>query len=229
MKSVIFAAGKGTRMGEFTRDIPKPLIEIKGKPILDYVLNSLPDDTDEIIIVTGYLEERIKKHFGGSFKGRPIKYVAQNKDMSGTGGALWSAKEFILNDKFLALNGDDIYAPAFLNEMAEKPLAFGVAEREWDGYLSVLVDENGNVRGMKQKEGKKLVSVGAYTLDGRIFGRKPFLIRNGEYSLPRTVIDMAGKTPVKTVFTDNWLPINTPEDIIRAEKLVPDLLWKRGS
>ena len=65
MQAVILAAGKGTRMRPLTYDIPKPMLPIKGKPVLEYTLSFLPDDIDEVIIVVNYLGKHIKKYFGG--------------------------------------------------------------------------------------------------------------------------------------------------------------------
>ena len=222
MKSVIFAGGKGTRMGDLARDIPKHLIEVKGRPILARVLESLPEKTDGAVVVIRHLGEKIKNHFGNSFNGIALEYVLQDEKMPGTGGALWSAKDLLEGDKFLVLNGDDVYDPRFLKAMAEESLAFGVTEKVWDRYLSVEADENGNFSGLADKKGKKLVATGAYMLDERIFGYEPVLASSGEFVLPRTVLKMAGEHPVKLVQTGSFLSINTPEDLKIAEELLSE-------
>jgi len=220
MKSVIFAGGKGTRMGCLARDIPKHLINVKGKPVLSRVLESLPSETDGAILVIRHFGEKIKDYFGGSFNGVPIEYVLQDEKMPGTGGALWSAKDVLDGGRFLVLNGDDIYEPGFLEAMAGESLAFGVTEREWDRYFSVEADGNGNLSGLAEKSGKKMVSTGAYTLDSRIFGYEPVLAKSGEYVLPRTVLKMAKDHPIKLVQASSFLSINTPEDLKIAESLI---------
>ena len=215
MQSIIFAGGKGTRMGELTYDTPKPLLNLQGKPILEHILESLPDRIDQIIIVINYLGEKIKNYFGNSFNGLPIEYVSQNSNMPGTGGALWSAKNLI-NNQFLILNSDDIHSLDFLTQMTESPLALGVAKKEWDGYLAVLADNYGNLCDLVPQDGQKLISTGAYTLDKRIFEYEPFLTSNKEYSLPRTVLKMAKDYPIKLIYSDFFMPINTPEDLKKA-------------
>ena len=217
MQSIIFAGGKGTRMGELTRDTPKPLLNLQGRPILEHVLESLPDKIDHIIVIINYLGEKIKNYFGDSFNGLPIEYVLQDSNMPGTGGALWSAKDLI-NNQFLILNGDDIHSPDFLIQMTECPLAFGVAKKEWDGYLAVLADDGGNLCDLALQSGQKLISTGAYTLDKRIFEYEPFLTSNQEYSLPRTVLKMAKDFPIKLIHSDFFMSINTPEDLKKAEE-----------
>jgi bifunctional UDP-N-acetylglucosamine pyrophosphorylase/glucosamine-1-phosphate N-acetyltransferase len=222
MKSVILAGGKGTRMGLLARDIPKHLINVRGKPILCRILESLPRETDGAVLVIRHFGEKIKDYFGGSFNGIPLEYVLQDEKMPGTGGALWSAKDIVRGGKFLVLNGDDIYVPGFLGMMAEEDLAFGVTEREWDRYFSVETDENGNLSDLVEKSGKKLVSTGAYTLDGRIFEYEPVLAKSGEYVLPRTVLKMAKDYPIKLVRASSFVSINTPEDLKIAESIISE-------
>ncbi len=219
MQSIIFAGGKGTRMGELTRDIPKPLLILKDKPILEHVLESLPDKIDQIIVTTGYLGEKIKNYFRDSFNGLPIEYVLQDSNMPGTGGALWSAKDLI-NNQFLILNSDDIHSPDFLTQITESPLAFGVAKKEWDGYLAVLADNDGNLCDLVSQSGQKLISTGVYALDKRIFEYEPFLTSNKEYSLPRTILKMTKDYPIKLIHSDFFMPINTPEDLRKATEII---------
>lgn len=65
MKAVILAAGKGTRMRELTQDIPKPMLKVQGRPILEHIVTGLVSSgIREIFIVTGYQAETIERHFG---------------------------------------------------------------------------------------------------------------------------------------------------------------------
>ncbi len=207
-------------MGGLAREIPKHLIEVGGKPILGRVLESLPEETDGAVVVIRHLGDKIKNHFGNSFNGIALEYVLQDEKMPGTGGALWSARGLLGEGKFLVLNGDDVYGADFIKKMAGESLAFGVTEKEWDRYLSVEADENGNLRDLAEKSGKKMVSTGAYTLDGRIFGYGLVLSSRGEYILPRTVLQMAKDYPIKLVHADKFISINTPEDLKIAEELI---------
>lgn len=108
MQAVILAAGVGIRMRPLTETVPKPLLKVAGKPLIEYTLAALPNEIDEVIIVIGYLGEQIIKHFGESFDGKKIRYVKQ-KNLEGTARALFEAREFI-TDRFLVLMSDDIYS-----------------------------------------------------------------------------------------------------------------------
>jgi len=105
-----------------TLDMPKQLLVLGGKPILEHIFDSLPDEIDEIIIVVGYLGGKIIEHFGGNFKGRKIKYVWQ-KQKRGTWDALLSAQEHIGKGKFLMLYGDDIIDKKSIKKLLKHELA----------------------------------------------------------------------------------------------------------
>jgi NDP-sugar pyrophosphorylase family protein len=92
MQCVILAAGKGTRLRPLTDTIPKPLVKVAGRPLLDHIVEALPSSVNELIIVTGYLEEQIHTHCGKSFHGRKVTYVHQ-EEQKGTAHALWLCKD----------------------------------------------------------------------------------------------------------------------------------------
>ena len=76
MQAVILAAGRGVRMGALTESTPKPMLQIKGRTLLEYKLAALPEEVDEVIIVVGYLGGMIQSHFGGEYNGNlPKKEV----------------------------------------------------------------------------------------------------------------------------------------------------------
>ena len=79
MQLVILAAGKGTRMEPVTHKIPKPMVPLLGKPKLEWTLENLPSEIDEVLIVINHLGKQIEDHFGDEFCGKPIKYVLQEK------------------------------------------------------------------------------------------------------------------------------------------------------
>ena len=88
MKAVIMAGGKGTRIREVAADIPKPMIRVKRKPVLEYQLLNLKENgIRDIILVVGYLSDSIKAYFGdGSQLGLNIEYINEDEPL-GTAGA----------------------------------------------------------------------------------------------------------------------------------------------
>src|SRR5258706_9543142 len=107
MKAVILAAGKGTRMRNLTNEMPKPMLQVQGRPILEHILQGiLAADIREIFIVTGFRAEVVEDYFGdGSKWGCRIAYGRQVVQ-DGTGKAPELAKEFIGSSPFLLTYGD---------------------------------------------------------------------------------------------------------------------------
>ncbi len=107
MKAVILAGGFGSRMGDICAEIPKPLIEISGKPILAYQIEALKEQgVVDFVFVVGYLGEKIKEYFSdGSDFGVNISYFFEAEPL-GTAGALFHLG---LKEDFLLLNGDLIF------------------------------------------------------------------------------------------------------------------------
>ncbi len=108
MKVVIMAGGKGTRIASIANDIPKPMISINGKTILEYEIQNLKDQGyHEIILVVGHLGHIIQDYFkDGSKFGVNIKYFKEETPL-GTAGALYYLKDELTEDFFL-LNGDAV-------------------------------------------------------------------------------------------------------------------------
>ncbi|HIJ99122.1 TPA: NTP transferase domain-containing protein [archaeon] len=105
-QALILAGGEGTRLRPFTYEIPKPLIPIKGKPMLEHIINHLlAYGVKNFILSVGYMSEKIISHFGDGKKlGVHIDYVIE-KERLGTAGPLRLAKD-LLEEDFLMLNGD---------------------------------------------------------------------------------------------------------------------------
>ena len=107
MKAFILAAGKGERLKPLTNDCPKPLILIKGKPLLEWNLIKLRSaGINEVVINLHYLGEEIIKYFGNG-KSFDMKIVySEESELLGTGGALIHAKKYLDNSPFLLMSGD---------------------------------------------------------------------------------------------------------------------------
>src|SRR5204863_8807950 len=107
MKAIILAAGKGTRMRELTQELPKPMLKVHGKPILEHILEGLmAADIRDVAIITGYRAEAIEGYFGnGSRWDVSISYARQIVQ-DGTGKAAELAKKFIATADFLLTYGD---------------------------------------------------------------------------------------------------------------------------
>jgi D,D-heptose 1,7-bisphosphate phosphatase len=174
MKTVIMAGGKGTRVSAIAPDIPKPMIPILGKPILEYQINNLVSNgLTDIVMVTGHLGQHIKDYFGdGSSFGCTISYYTETEPL-GTAGALFQLED--MDNDFLLINGDIIFDLDF-----SRLLAFHRGKKSWatlavhpnshpqDSAL-IIIDAENRVRTWLNKEDprlyyKNLVNAGIHVL-----------------------------------------------------------------
>ena len=224
MQAVILAAGEGKRLRPLTNDLPKPMVKVNGKPILEYTLSILPKVIDEIILVVGYQKEKIIEYFGNSFKGTPIKYVVQAVPM-GTAHALDTARPNIKDGYFLFMHGDDLYhqndletlvemkAPVVLAKETNHPEKFGVCLVDHNGYLTDILEK-------RLDPPSNLVNIGVYLLDEEIFDIPRVQLPSGEFNLAEQVGNWALKRRIHVVRAKFWYPIGYPEDVEVADSLV---------
>lgn len=235
MQAVILAAGRGTRMVELTESVPKPMLDVGGKPLLEYKLEAMPDEIDEIVLIVGYLGNVIQKHFGSGFAGKRIHYIEQEK-LDGTAGALWKAKD-LLHGRFLVLMGDDIYA----REDIEACIAPGEVWRlvvqqlpEMHRAGDVRLGEDGSISEVVEgDEGSEpgLASTNMFLLDTRLFGAPLVPKQEGslEFGLPQTVVAASHSLGIRfePVFTDEWIQITSPKDLIYAAQILEKMEEER--
>jgi UDP-N-acetylglucosamine diphosphorylase / glucose-1-phosphate thymidylyltransferase / UDP-N-acetylgalactosamine diphosphorylase / glucosamine-1-phosphate N-acetyltransferase / galactosamine-1-phosphate N-acetyltransferase len=222
MQCVILAAGKGTRLRPLTESTPKPLVRVGGKTLLDHIVESLPSAVDELIIVTGYLEDQIKQHCGTLFHGRRVQYVTQT-EQKGTAHALWLCKD-LLKGRFLFMFADDLhgkddiarltsYTRAMLTLTTDTPERFGIVVRHPDGTLAEMIEK-------PEHPPSNLASTGVMVLDDHIFEYEPTIETNGEYYLTDVIAAYAKQYPIAVVEQSLWIPIGYPEDIEKAEQIL---------
>lgn len=107
MKAMILAAGFGKRLGHLTQSTPKPLIKVKGQPLIKYHLSKLlAADYSQIIINTHYLSDEIIRYVKNEFDNDPRIIFSIEKEILGTGGGIKKALHHLGNDDFLVLNSD---------------------------------------------------------------------------------------------------------------------------
>ncbi|HKJ59839.1 MAG TPA: sugar phosphate nucleotidyltransferase, partial [Halobacteriales archaeon] len=108
MKAVVLAAGEGTRLRPLTEDKPKAMVEVAGVPLLTHCFDQLLAlGADELIVVVGYLKERIISHYGDSYDGVPITYTHQ-REQDGLAHALLTVEEHV-DDDFMLILGDNVF------------------------------------------------------------------------------------------------------------------------
>lgn len=221
MQVVIFAAGRGTRMGVLTKDKPKLLLEVLGIPVLEHNIEQLNNLVDEVILIVGYKGEMIQKYFGRKYKNLKIMYAWQKEQM-GTGNAAKQALPF-LRDRCLFMNGDDLYSkgdlvrllgkyPSILVAKAEHPERFATVETRGEEIID-LVEKPEHPKG-------NLVSIGAYFLDSSIFRWSIQKSKRGEYEFTDYVKQWIKRRKLYFVVAKTWIPITFPESLKEAERIL---------
>ncbi len=226
MQCVILAAGKGTRLLPLTKDVPKPLVKINGKPIIEHIVSALPEEIDELIVVVGYKGEMIREHCGNTFLGRKVRYREQSNPVAGTGDALLCAKDTLLN-RFLFMYGDDILSAGSLQELMQHEYAvsgyrmddlgrFGPIHQREDGSMSKITLGRENV----SAESSGVAYIGGALVDTAIFDYVSEKNRDHESLLIEMLNGFSNDHVVQLVTHDFWAPIGFPKDLKRAEALL---------
>jgi NDP-sugar pyrophosphorylase family protein len=177
----ILAGGKGTRMRPFTYELPKPLIPVQGRPLIQHILDLLRKyEIRNIIISTGYMCDKIKEYFGnGSKFGLDITYVEEKEEL-GTAGALNLSKDQ-LDKAFIMFNGD-ILANIDLHDFidfhsrndglatialtpVDDPTRFGVADLKGDRIMKFVEKPKTHI--------SNLINAGVYVLEPEVIDYVP--------------------------------------------------------
>jgi bifunctional UDP-N-acetylglucosamine pyrophosphorylase/glucosamine-1-phosphate N-acetyltransferase len=212
--AIILAAGKGTRLRPHTEKIPKPLLTVQERPILDWIIGALPR-VERLVVVVNYLAEQIEDYLAKQTHVRNWVAVRQTEPR-GTGDALMSCKGAVSGDKVMVLNGDDLIGRADLARLAEVPMGilahpvdtpenYGVIFRNVDGTLKRIAEKE------KGLPAPQLANVGAYTFPRAVFELTLELSPRNEYEITDAVSQLAAKGPFHIVEAEYWLPIGTVE------------------
>ena len=208
-------------MRPLTLELPKPLISVAGRPVLEHIIDALPSEIDEIILIVGYKAEMLEQHFGDSYKGRTMRYVHQEVP-EGTARALWLAQPLLNEGRFLFAYADDLhgaraikealsYPRAILAATSDEPWKFGVIELTSDHTLARIVEK-------PEVPPSNLISAGVMVLDTHIFKYETVRDKSGEYYVTHPLGLYAQEYPMQVVEQEVWIPIGYPEDIAIAEE-----------
>lgn len=202
-KAVILAAGRGTRMRDLTNELPKPMVVVRGKPVLQYIVEGLAAaGLNEILLVVGYRKEVVQDYFGdGSGHGVRINYVDQVVQ-DGTGKVVELAKEFCGTSPFLLSYGDILVHPStypVFTVLGEAEMILAVRRStEISKGGAVYVNSAFEVIDLREKQQAHEVTTpwynaGIYTFNESIFSYVSRLERSarGEYELTDAVRAMA--------------------------------------
>jgi dTDP-glucose pyrophosphorylase len=229
-KAVLLAAGRGTRMRELTAEIPKPMLQVRGKPVLQHIVEGLREaGLSDFLIVVGWHAEVVKEFFGdGSKLGVRVEYVTQTVQ-DGTGKVVELAKDFAGAEPFVLSYGDILIAPgnyprvcAALDE-AEAVVTVKRSDDVSQGG-AVFVNEKFELIDLREKPkpgepASPWYNAGVYAFRSSIFDFIAKLERSprGEYELTDAIrnLALAGKKVQALELIGDWADVRDPEILAR--------------
>lgn len=199
MKAIILAGGLGTRLQPYTFFIPKPMLPLGNKPLLEHIIEWLKNDDnnfDDIIICVSYLHRTIEDYFeDGKRFGIRIEYARSDRPLA-TAGQLLTAKRFI-DDTFVCVYGDSIYEfplTEMINEHDRLGAFISMALLSYKTRLKYgFIDVNGNSRVTawdEKPEIKGLINVGCYVMEPEFIDLIPDSNGYGMDDAVRKALDM---------------------------------------
>jgi UDP-N-acetylglucosamine diphosphorylase / glucose-1-phosphate thymidylyltransferase / UDP-N-acetylgalactosamine diphosphorylase / glucosamine-1-phosphate N-acetyltransferase / galactosamine-1-phosphate N-acetyltransferase len=236
-KAVVLAAGRGTRMRELTNELPKPMIEVRGKPVLQHIVEGLRDaGVRELLLVVGYRADAVREFFGdGSRYNVAIQYATQTVQ-DGTGRVLELARDFVTNCPFILAYGDILVDPANYNRVVDLPdnveatLTVTRGEDVSKGG-AVFVNDEMELVDLREKSDRwtgfsegaiPYYNAGIYAFRPSIFEFTAKLKPSprGEYELTDAIRELAqsGKRVKALQLTGEWADVRDPETLARLNR-----------
>jgi dTDP-glucose pyrophosphorylase len=232
-KAVVLAAGRGTRMRELTADLPKPMIEVRGKPVVQHIVEGLRDaGIRQFLIVVGYRGDTVRNFLGdGSRYDIAIQYTTQTVQ-DGTGRVVDLARDFVRDTPFVLSYGDILVDPTNYKRVVSLP-------KNVEAVVTVTrgedVSKGGAVYLNQQMElidiREKLTpdrttspwyNAGLYTFRPSIFEFTAKLKPSprGEYELTDAIRDLAqsGQKVKALELTGEWADVRDPEVLARLNQ-----------
>lgn len=226
MNAIILCGGLSTRLGDIAKTIPKILLDVKGRTVLDWQLEKLKKlGIDEIVLAAGHLAETLQKEVGPERNGVKIIYAIEPKKL-GTGGAIkfaW-AQAGDIGAPTIILNGD-ILAAADLSRMVEllrsesDGVLLGARVDDASTYGTLLFEEDNRLRQFKEKEGLKqpgYINGGMYLFTEKMKRHFPdtdsFSI---EYDVFDKIKELGADLDIHAS-DEPWVDIGLPERLDRA-------------
>ncbi|MDP6885635.1 MAG: NDP-sugar synthase [Candidatus Thalassarchaeaceae archaeon] len=228
MDVVVLAGGFGTRLRPWTESIPKPLLPILDKSMIEHVLDVLPESqVDKVLIAAGYGVEQIREHF----EKIPLPYevvIVEETEPLGTGGAIANCREHLSGGTFCVINGD-LITSLKVEEMlefhkqnggiatislweVEDPSRFGVADYKEDTGKIMRFQEKPAI----EDAYSNLINAGTYILEQEIFDFMP----DEAHSIERDIYEKIAETgalngfPFEGMFVD----AGTPPSFVEASQ-----------
>jgi len=247
LQAIILAAGKGTRLKAKTDKMPKAMIEIEGKPLLEYSLDALIENgLTDVILVVGFRHETITRRFGTRYHGLKIRYVLNdNYAVSGSMYSLALVKD-IIEDEILLMESDLLYESRAISLLLEGGhpnciLVTGLSGSGDEVYICTNDQQEITELGKNISESSKKNAIGELAGISKfqhnflelVFCKAQEDFRNGKlnYHYEECVYRTSKQTaPIHAVADKDlaWIEIDTAEDLQKARELIYPLIQAKS-
>jgi dTDP-glucose pyrophosphorylase len=232
-KAVVLAAGRGTRMRELTADVPKPMIVVRGKPVLQHIIEGLRDaGIGKFLMIVGYRADAVRKFFGdGSRYSMSIQYATQTVQ-DGTGRVVDLSRDFVRDSPFILSYGDILVDPANYKRVADLPEdveAIVTVTRGEDVSKGGAVFLNDRMALLDLREKSQPGEATSPWYNAGLYAFRPSIFEftaklkpspRGEYELTDAIRDLAqsGKKVQALELTGEWADVRDPEILARLNQ-----------
>ena len=229
MQAIILCGGLATRLGETAKTLPKILLEIAGKTVLEWQIQLLGDaGVTEVVLASGHLHDVLHERVGEVYAGMRIRYAREEKRL-GTGGAVQNAMKQVDTSPFFVLNGDILLANFSLREMLAQfrkgmmGVLLSVHVPDIRPYGEIMSDSDGKIQAFREKQPiyrPGHVNGAIYLFDQSIANAFP----KGQevFSLERDIFPFVSHLYALQTDVD-WIDIGVPERLAYAREHFPRL------
>jgi len=222
MQAIILCGGLSTRLGDITKTVPKILLQVRDRTVLDWQLDFLQDaGVDQVILASGHLHDTLYRAIGKSRGGMQIRYAKEDKRLD-TGGAIKNTLEHISLSPFFVLNGDVLLhfsASRMLNRL--EPEMDGILLSVWvkdiSTYGEIVSDDQNKITEFREKPPAPragYINGGVYLFSQSISNyfpdREVFSIERDVFPYVRHLYVFPSEI--------NWIDVGVPERLVYARK-----------
>lgn len=230
-RAMVLAAGLGTRMRPLTDRLPKPLVEVDGKPLIDHVLDRLADAGVETAVVNLHYKAEILEAHLARRSGPPALILSDERDvLLDTGGGIVRALPLLGAEPFYSINSDTIWIEGIRTNLVQLAAGFDPATMDarlllaatatsigYDGAGDFTMDREGRLEPRAERLVTPFVYAGAAVLSPRLFEGAPA----GAFSLARLFRSAAQEGRLFGMRMEGtWMHVGTPEAIGEAEEAI---------
>ena len=224
MQAIILCGGLAKRLGYTTKTVPKVLLDIGGKTVLEWQIQLLKDaNVREVILASGHLHNVLYERVGVRYASIGVRYAKEEKRL-GTGGAIRNAIEYISTFPFFVLNGDVLVSNFSPQDMLRKihrdmtGLLLSVRVGDIRPYGEIVSDTDGRVTAFREKQSvcrEGYINAGIYLFNETIF--RAFPRDHDSFSIEQDVFPSVQDLYTLQVDAD-WIDIGVPERLAYARQ-----------